>query len=110
MWPQLRGTRVSHTWKGQIAFTFDHIPHMGSRDGLHFVAGCNGSGVVRMSYLGRQIGLKIAGKQNRPCGFEDLAFPTLPGYRGTPWFLPMVGRYYNLRDQLDRTVSLIRSH
>ena len=105
VWPQLRGVRVSHTWKGQIAFTFDHMPHMGSTDGLHFVAGCNGSGVVRMSYLGRQIGLKIAGKQNRPCGFEDLAFPTLPTYRGTPWFLPIVGRYYNFRDQLDRTIS-----
>jgi glycine/D-amino acid oxidase-like deaminating enzyme len=108
VWPQLRGVRVSHTWKGQIAFTFDHIPHMGSKDGLHFVAGCNGSGVVRMSWLGRQIGLKIAGKQNRPCGFEGLALPTLPGYRGTPWFLPIVGRYYQLRDKIDRTVSLIR--
>ena len=105
VWPQLRGVRLSHTWKGQIAFTFDHVPHMGSKDGLHFVAGCNGSGVVRMSYLGRQIGLKIAGKQNRPCGFEDQAFPTMPTYNGTPWFLPLVGRYYNLRDQVDRTIS-----
>lgn len=105
VWPQLRGVKVSHTWKGQIAFTFDHVPHMGSKDGLHFVAGCNGSGVVRMSYLGRQIGLKIAGKQNRPCGFEDMAFPTLPTYRGTPWFLPLVGHYYNLRDHIDRTLS-----
>ncbi|MBV9785366.1 MAG: FAD-binding oxidoreductase [Acidisphaera sp.] len=105
VWPELREIRVSHSWKGQIAFTFDHLPHMGSQDGLHFVAGCNSSGVVRMSYLGRQIGLKIAGRQDRPCGFEDLKFPTLPTYRGTPWFLPIVGRYYNLRDQLDRTLS-----
>ena len=105
VWPQLRGVRVSHTWKGQIAFTFDQVPHMGSRDGLHFVVGCNGSGVVRMAYLGRQIGLKIAGRQDRPCGFEGLAFPTLPTYRGTPWFLPAVGRYYTVRDRLDRTLS-----
>jgi len=105
VWPQLRGTRLSHGWTGQIAFTFDRVPHMGSTDGLHFVAGCNGSGVVRMSWLGRQIGLKIAGRQDRPCGFEGLRFPTLPVYRGKPWFLPIVGRYYTLRDQLDRTLS-----
>ena len=107
VWPQLRDVKVSHTWKGQIAFTFDHVPHMGSKDGLHFVAGCNSSGVARMSYLGRQIGLKIAGKQNRPCGFDDGAFPTRPTYTGTPWFLPLVGRYYNLRDQLDRALSRV---
>ena len=107
VWPQLQGVKVSHTWKGQIAFTFDHLPHMGSKDGLHFVAGCNSSGVVRMSYLGRQIGLKIAGKQNRPCGFDDGALPTRPTYTGRPWFLPLVGRYYNLRDELDRALSRI---
>ena len=105
VWPQLRGVKVSHTWKGQIAFTFDRLPHMGSKDGLHFVAGCNSSGVARMSYLGRQIGLKIAGKQNRPCGFDDGAFPTRPTYTGRPWFLPLVGRYYNLRDEVDRALS-----
>ena len=108
VWPAMRGVRLSHTWKGQIAFTFNHIPHMGSRDGLHYVAGCNGSGVTRMTYLGRQIGLKIAGRQNRPCGFEDLPLATLPGYRGTPWFVPIVGRYYELRDRLDRTLALQR--
>ena len=108
VWPALRGVRLSHTWKGQIAFTFDHIPHMGETDGLHYAAGCNGSGVARMSYLGRQIGLKIAGKQNRPCGFEGLAMPTPPFYGGTPWFVPLVGRYYELRDRLDRTLALHR--
>ncbi len=106
VWPELRGVRLTHTWKGMIAFTFDHVPHMGSTDGLHYVAGCNGSGVVRMSYLGRQIGLKVAGKQNRPCGFDGLAAPSLPFYRGRPWFLPMLGRYYALRDHLDRTLAL----
>jgi glycine/D-amino acid oxidase-like deaminating enzyme len=105
IWPQIRGIRVSHTWKGQIAFTFDGVPHMGSEDGLHFVAGCNSSGVVRMSWLGRQMGLKIAGRQNWPCGFDGLKLPTRPGYDGTPWFLPIVGRSYVLRDRLDRMAS-----
>ncbi len=102
VWPQLRGVRLSHTWKGQIAFTFNHVPHMGSQNGLHVVAGCNGSGVTRMSYLGRQIGLKIAGKQNRPCGFDGLPMATMPGYSGRPWFVPILGRCYELLDGLER--------
>jgi glycine/D-amino acid oxidase-like deaminating enzyme len=105
IWPELRGIRVSHTWKGRIAFTFDGVPHMGSAEGFHFVVGCNSSGVVRMAWLGRQMGLKIAGRQNRPCGFDGLRLPTRAGYHGTPWFLPIVGRGYVLRDRLDRILS-----
>ncbi len=105
VWPQLRGIRVSHAWKGRIAFTFDGVPHLGSENGLHFVVGCNSSGVVRMSWLGRQMGLKIAGRQNRPCGFDGLPLPTYAAYDGRPWFLPIVGRSYVLRDRLERILS-----
>src|SRR4051794_779079 len=39
--PQLRGTRVTHGWTGNTAFTFDALPHMGEEDGMHYVLGCN---------------------------------------------------------------------
>ena len=105
VWPQMRGVRVSHCWKGFVGFTFDFLPHMGEADGLHYAAGCQGAGVAMMSYLGHQIGLKILRRQNRPCGLDSTVFPTLPGYRGRPWFLPAVGGYYTLRDRLDRTLA-----
>lgn len=105
VWPQMGGVRVSHCWKGLVGFTFDSLPHMGEADGLHYAAGCQGAGVAMMSYLGHQIGLKILRRQNRPCGLDGSHFPTLPTYRGRPWFLPMVGGYYNLRDRLDRTLA-----
>lgn len=107
VWPQLRDVRISHCWKGFVAFTLDNIPHMGSEDGLHYVAGCNGSGVMMMSYLGHQLGLKLAGKQDRPCAIDGLRFPPIPvpGYCGDPWFLPIVGGYYTLRDRLDRAFA-----
>jgi len=105
VWPQMRGVRVSHCWKGFVGFTFDFLPHMGEVDGLHYAAGCQGAGVAMMSFLGHQIGLKILRQQSRPCGLDGTAFPTLPGYRGRPWFLPVVGGYYNLRDRLDRTLA-----
>ena len=105
VWPQLRGVRVQRCWKGFVGFTFDFLPHMGQEDGLHYAAGCQGAGVAMMTYLGHQIGLKLLGQQDRPCALDGLAFPTLPTYRGRPWFLPAVGGYYKLRDRLDRVIA-----
>lgn len=105
VWPQLQPYRISHGWKGRVGFTFDFMPHMGEYDGIHFAAGCQGAGVALMSYLGREIGLKILGRQERPSGFDGLRFPTLPAYSGRPWFLPMVGGYYTFRDGVDRMMS-----
>lgn len=105
VWPQLREVRVQRCWKGFVGFTFDFLPHMGEENGLHYAAGCQGAGVAMMTYLGHQIGLKILAQQDRPCGLDGLRFPTLPTYRGTPWFLPVVGGYYTLRDRLDRAFA-----
>ena len=29
VWPELAGRRITHSWKGTLAFTFDRLPHMG---------------------------------------------------------------------------------
>ena len=111
IWPELLGVHLTHSWQGNVAMTFDHLPHMGdhlphmgNRGGLHFAMGCNGSGVATAGYLGHQTALKILGRQNRPCPFEG-AFPAHPLYRGNPWFLPAVGAWYRLRDALDAYLS-----
>ena len=106
VWPQMRDVKLTHGWKGFVGFTFDFLPHMGETDGMHYAAGCQGAGVAMMSYLGHQIGLKILRRQNRPCGLDSADFPTLPLYRGRPWFLPAIGAWYKLRDRIDRTLSL----
>ncbi len=101
--PQLREARVTHAWTGNIAFTFDFLPHMGQvQDGMHYCLGCNGSGVAMMTYLGHQTARKILGGGNRVSAFEELELPGQFGYGGTPWFLPLVGTYYRFRDRLDR--------
>ena len=89
--PQLRGTRVTHGWTGNTAFTFDALPHMGEEGGLHYALGCNGSGVAMMTYLGTQTARKIARVANAPCAFDTPDFPDHRLYTGNPWFLP-VGR------------------
>ena len=104
--PQLQGTKITHAWTGNVAFTFDEVPHMGKMDGLHYALGCNGSGVAMMTYLGTQTARKIAGAANYACAFDREAFPDHPLYNGDPkWLLPVVGPYFRTRDWIDRKMS-----
>ncbi len=105
--PQMKGVRITHGWTGNTAFTMDALPHMGVRDGMHFLLGCNGSGVAMMTYLGHQTARKIAGIANHPCSFDTEEFPDHPLYSGTPWFLPFIGSWFRLRDSLDRAMATL---
>ncbi len=101
-YPQLKGTKITHAWTGNVAFTMDELPHMGKFQGLHYALGCNGSGVAMMSFLGRETARKIVGKSNRTIAFDQPEFPTSPLYHGNPWFLPLVGAWFRTRDWIDR--------
>ena len=104
--PQLKGTRVTHAWTGNVAFTWDALPHTGTLDGMHYALGCNGSGVAMMTYLGRQTARRIVGGANATCGFELAEFPDFPLYNGSPnWALPAIGAYYRFRDGLNRALA-----
>jgi len=105
--PQLRGTRITHAWTGNVAFTLDALPHMGQQDGMHYLLGCNGSGVAMMTYLGWQTARKITGVTNQACAFDSEDFPTHPLYSGNPWFLPVMGGWYRFRDSLDRGIAAL---
>ena len=99
--PDVAGTRISHAWSGNVAFTFDGTPHMGERDGLFYALGCNGSGVAMLNYLGYQTARKMLGVPGFTCAFDT----PLPGnalYTGHPWFLPFIGSWFRLRDRLER--------
>lgn len=105
VFPQLASIRVSHAWKGLVCFTFDDLPHMGVADGVHYVAGCQGNGVVMMSYLGQQTAQKMLTGAADQCGLDGLPFPARPLYYGKPWFLPAVGAYYKARDAAERYMA-----
>lgn len=107
--PQLLGTKITHAWTGNVAFTLDALPHMGQQSGMHYLLGCNGSGVAMMTYLGWQTARKIAGVANQQCAFDSEEFPTHPLYFGNPWFLPAIGGWYRLRDGVDRRLASLSS-
>jgi hypothetical protein len=61
-----------------IGCTFDHTPHLGNTERIHYSTGYCGSGVVRSAWFGNKIALKILGDaegQNR-AGFGG--FPGAP--------------------------------
>ena len=105
VFPELADVKITHAWTGNVAFTFDHLPHIGVQDGVHYAAGCQGSGVAMATWLGHQVALKIAGAANEKFALDDLPFPTRPFYSGDPWFLPIVGNWYKLRDRIERMAA-----
>ena len=102
--PELADTKVSHTWQGNVAFTYDALPHAGEIDGLHFILGCNGSGVSMMPFLGDAVGKSIAGKLHGRMPFADTALPAIPLYSGNPWFLPAIGGAFRALDYIDEKI------
>jgi glycine/D-amino acid oxidase-like deaminating enzyme len=99
IFPQLSAAKVSHSWMGFVGFTFDHLPHTGVRDGIHYSMGYCGSGVSLSSYFGAKMGQRIAGLQEGKTALDDLSFPTRPLYYGNPWFLAPSILFYQFKDR-----------
>ena len=98
VFPDLPELKISHSWMGYVSYTFDHLPHTGSEDGLYYSMGYCGSGIALSSYLGMKLGKKIIGDNDGATAFDSLKFPTRPFYNGRPWFLPAVVELYKFRD------------
>lgn len=96
--PDLADVKLSHVWTGQCAGTFDMMPHIGCHDGIWYGMGYNFAGVPMGSFFGLKIAQRILGLPAPACAFEQAAFPTLPFYRGNPWFLPIAMRYFAWKD------------
>lgn len=99
IFPQLAATKISHSWCGFIAYTFDELMHIGRRDGLYYAMGYCGSGVGMASYCGMRLGQKVLGLGEGRTAFDDLSFQTRPFYTGNPWFLAPSVLYYRWRDR-----------
>ncbi len=101
IFPELAAARISHSWCGFVAYSFDTLPHAGVHEGLHYAAGYCGSGVGLSSYLGMRTGRRVLGLPDGRTAFDDLPFPTRPLYTGRPWFLPAAVAWYRWRDRLE---------
>ena len=99
VFPELSGVGIDYAWGGNVAFTRDQMPRAGRLDALNYAGGYCGHGVAMATYLGEQIARRIGGEPIDHPLFDD-RFPAIPLYSGNPWFLPLVGAYYQVKDWL----------
>jgi glycine/D-amino acid oxidase-like deaminating enzyme len=97
VFPALRNVEIEYAWSGNVAFTRDQLPHAGQMNGIRYSMGCCGHGVGMSTYLGHVMAESMLGRPDRN-PFGGLPFPAIPLYSGRPWFLPLAGAWYKLRD------------
>ncbi|MDH3690216.1 MAG: FAD-binding oxidoreductase [Gammaproteobacteria bacterium] len=101
IFPELTTTRITHSWVGFVAYTFDTMPHTGVKNGIHYAMGYCGSGVSLGSYFGMRLGQRVLSTSEGRTALDDVPFPTRPLYTGNPWFLAPSILYYRMRDRMN---------
>jgi glycine/D-amino acid oxidase-like deaminating enzyme len=101
VFPELADKRIEYAWGGNIAFTRDQLPRAGQLDcggrALFFAGGYAGHGIAVATSLGELVARRIAGQPvDHP--LFDRRLPAIPFYSGRPWFLPLAGAYYRVKD------------
>jgi glycine/D-amino acid oxidase-like deaminating enzyme len=96
--PQLTGVAVEFAWTGYVAMTLDRLPHVGTVNGAWYATGCNGTGVSLNGWLGHRLGQVVTG-QAPPPAFAELKHPAIPFKPLSSSYLPLVGRYFALKDR-----------
>ena len=98
VFPELAGTRFSHLWQGEVAFTMDRLPHLGVHEGVHFALGCNAAGLPMGTYIGHKIALRLLGDPASDTPYDDRRFPISPSILGFPWFMPVLTTWARWQD------------
>jgi glycine/D-amino acid oxidase-like deaminating enzyme len=104
--PSLSDATTSHVWTGKCAGTFDMLPHVGHRDGIHYATGYCFAGVSMGTYLGHKVAKKILGKSNADTAFDDQPLEKRSFYYGQRWLVPLAMTYYNYKDRQARTYKM----
>jgi glycine/D-amino acid oxidase-like deaminating enzyme len=97
VFPELRGVRIDYCWGGMVDMTRDRLPRAGERNGIYYSMGYSGHGTQMSTLMGTIMADVMDGRTElNPC---DFAWPAIPGHFGPPWFLPLVGAYYRIKDR-----------
>jgi len=104
--PQLAGVSLDHAWGGNVAITFDRLPHCGripipGGGDVAFAAGCNGTGVALATWFGDRAARWLTG-EDPPPPFAELPFPAVPLHAWRNAYLPVVGWWFRARDRVGR--------
>ncbi|SHJ92911.1 Glycine/D-amino acid oxidase [Aureimonas altamirensis DSM 21988] len=98
VFPELRDTRIDYCWGGMVDMTRDRLPRAGERNGIYYSMGYSGHG-TQMSTLMGTIMADVMGGHAEKNPWKDFRWPAIPGHFGKPWFLPVLGAYYRMKDR-----------
>lgn len=104
VWPETQDVAITHTWTGNTGYSFNHMPHVGEQDGLHYAMGFSGSGTVMAPYLGAKAAWRALGDERGETAYADTVLSRSalhPG--GAPHFLKAADLWY--RFAVDPTQS-----
>lgn len=97
--PQLADVGIDYCWGGMVDMTADRFPRAGQADGLWYSMGYSGHGAQIATHMGEIMADRIMGHE-RQNPWQDLPWQAVPLHTGKPWFLPVVGLYYQLKDKI----------
>ena len=97
MFPSLANARIDYCWGGLVDITADRLPRAGQHDGIYFSMGYSGHGTQMSTHMGHVMADVIGGNAAAN-PWRDFDWPAIPGHTGKPWFLPLVGAYYQIKD------------
>jgi glycine/D-amino acid oxidase-like deaminating enzyme len=97
MFPGLADARIDYCWGGLVDITADRLPRAGQHDGVYYSMGYSGHGTQMSTHMG-QVMADVIGGNAAANPWRDFDWPAIPGHTGRPWFLPLVGAYYQIKD------------
>ncbi|TDF67533.1 FAD-binding oxidoreductase [Cupriavidus sp. L7L] len=99
VYPELTDVRIDYCWGGMVDMTANRLPRAGQRDGVYYSMGYSGHGTQMATLMGTLMAEIMDGRADlNP--WKDFDWPAIPGHFGKPWFLPLVGAWYRLKDGL----------
>lgn len=101
VFPQLADVDFNHIWSGDVAYTTDHSPHIGYKDGVWLAGGYCGSGVTRSIYFGMKLAHKILREPNAETAFDDLPFAPVPFKPFAGHVANILTKWYSYQDERD---------
>lgn len=97
--PHLAKVEIDYCWGGLVGMTRDRFPRAGEADGMLYAMGYSGHGAQLSTLLGQVLAdLAMGRKDTNPLGGLD--WPAVPALNGQPWFLPLAGMWFRLKDRL----------
>ena len=101
IFPELAGAAIDYAWGGNVAFTRDQMPRAGMLDGAFYAGGYCGHGIAMATYLGRADRAAHRRRAGRAPVVRRCALRRFRSTAARPWFLPLVGAYYQVKDWLE---------